>query len=56
MHNVHYFIAFILIVGWAIGFFGYAQGGLIHLILVIGTLVPFVRFTGSTKIILRNSW
>jgi hypothetical protein len=39
MRNVLYFIAFILILGWAIGYFEYAQGGLIHLILVMGIIV-----------------
>lgn len=49
MRNVLYFIAFILIVGWAIGYFGYAQGGLIHLILVMGIIVLCVRMMQERK-------
>lgn len=34
-------IAIIVIIGWAIGYFGYHTGGLFHLILVIA-LIAFV--------------
>ena len=33
-----YIIAVILIISWAIGFFGYAAGGLIHILLVIAII------------------
>jgi hypothetical protein len=35
MGNLLYIIAVILVIIWAIGFFGYAAGGIIHLLLVI---------------------
>ncbi|MCC8425570.1 lmo0937 family membrane protein [Mucilaginibacter sp. UR6-11] len=41
MSNILYIIAVILIIGWAISFFGYAAGGLIHVILVIA-IIAFI--------------
>jgi hypothetical protein len=38
MGNLLYIIAVILIICWAIGFFGYAAGGLIHILLVIAII------------------
>jgi hypothetical protein len=43
MGNILYIIAVILIIGWAIGFFGYAAGGLIHILLVIAIVVIVIR-------------
>ena len=44
MGNLLYVIAFILIIGWAIGFFGYAAGGLIHVLLVIALVLFLLKF------------
>jgi hypothetical protein len=44
MGNLLYIIAVILIIGWAIGFFGYAAGGLIHLLLVIAIVLFLLKF------------
>ena len=41
MGNLLYIIAVVLVVIWAIGFFGYAAGGLIHILLVIA-LIAFL--------------
>jgi hypothetical protein len=38
MSNILYTIAVILIIIWAIGLFGYAAGGLIHILLVIAII------------------
>jgi len=38
MNSLLYIIAVILIIGWAIGVFGYAVGGLIHILLVIAII------------------
>jgi hypothetical protein len=38
MGNILYIIAVILVIIWAIGFFGYAAGGLIHILLVIAVI------------------
>ncbi|HTB51560.1 MAG TPA: lmo0937 family membrane protein [Ferruginibacter sp.] len=35
MRGILYIIAVILIIGWLIGFVGYAAGGLIHILLVL---------------------
>ena len=38
MGNLLYVIAVILIIGWAIGFFAYSAGGLIHILLIIAII------------------
>jgi hypothetical protein len=44
MGNLLYVIAVILIIGWAIGFFGYAAGGIIHVLLVIAIVLFLLKF------------
>jgi len=44
MGNLLYVIAVILIIGCAIGFFGYAAGGLIHVLLVIALVLLLLKF------------
>lgn len=41
MGNLLYVIAVILVIIWAIGFFGYHAGGIIHVLLVIA-IVAFL--------------
>jgi len=43
MGNLLYFIAVILIIGWAIGFIGFHAGGLIHALLVIALIAIVLR-------------
>lgn len=43
MGNLLYIIAVILVIAWAIGFFGYAVGGIIHLLLVIAIIAVLLR-------------
>jgi len=50
MNNLLYLIAVILIIGWAIGFFGYNAGGLIHILLVIALIAVLVRIISGRKI------
>lgn len=38
MENLLYIIAVILIIGWLVGFIGYAASGIIHLLLVIAVI------------------
>jgi predicted ferric reductase len=47
MGNLLYLIAVILVVVWAIGFFGYAAGGIIHLLLVIAIICILLRVIRS---------
>ena len=39
MTSILYIVAVLLIIGWAIGFIGFAAGGLIHILLVIAVIV-----------------
>jgi hypothetical protein len=49
--NLLYVIAVILIIGWAIGYFGYASGGLIHLLLVIGVIILVVKLVQGRRVL-----
>ena len=46
MGNLLYVIAVILVIGWAIGFFGYAAGGIIHVLLVLAITMFLLKFIG----------
>jgi len=43
MGNLLYLIAVILVIIWAIGFFAYSAGGLIHILLVIAVVSILLR-------------
>jgi len=43
MGNLLYIIAVILVIAWAIGYFGYAAGGLIHILLVIAIIAILLK-------------
>jgi len=47
MGNLLYLIAVVLVVIWAIGFFGYHSGGIIHALLVIALIVVVLRVIRS---------
>ena len=49
MSNLLYFIAVILVIGWAIGFFAYSAGGLIHILLVIAIIVILLRVISGRR-------
>ncbi|CAN5527863.1 hypothetical protein BH11BAC1_BH11BAC1_25470 [soil metagenome] len=49
MGNLLYVIAVVLIIVWAIGFLGYAAGGLIHLLLVIAIIAILLRVIQGKK-------
>ena len=38
MRSLLYIIAVILVIGWAVGFFAYNTGGIIHVLLVIAII------------------
>ncbi len=38
MRSLLYIVAVILLIGWAVGFFGYSAGGLIHILLVLAVV------------------
>ncbi len=43
MGNVLYIIAVMMILAWAICYFGYATGGFIHLLLVAAVIIILLR-------------
>lgn len=43
MGNLLYLIAVILVIAWAIGFFGYQASGIIHILLVIAVVAVLLR-------------
>jgi len=43
MANLLYIIAVILVIAWAIGFFAYSAGSLIHILLVIAVIAILLR-------------
>lgn len=51
MGNLLYTIAVILIILWAIGFFAYGTGGLIHILLVIAVIAVLLRVIGGGRFI-----
>lgn len=46
-----YLIAVILLIGWALGFFVFSAGGLIHILLVIAVIAILLRLIrGSSPV------
>ena len=43
MSNLLYIVAVILIIGWALGFFAFHVGGLIHVLLVIALIAIILQ-------------
>ena len=43
MGNLLYVIAVILVIAWAIGFFAYSAGSIIHILLVIAIIAVLLR-------------
>jgi len=50
MGDLLYIIAVILIVAWAIGFFVYSIGSIIHILLVIAIIAVILRVIQGKKI------
>jgi hypothetical protein len=50
MSNLLYTIAVILIIFWAIGFFAYSAGGIIHILLVIAIIAILLRLIQGKKL------
>lgn len=51
MGSLLYIIAVILIIGWAIGFFAYSAGSVIHILLVIAIIAIIFRIIQGRKIL-----
>jgi len=50
MGSLLYFIAVLLIIAWAIGFFAYSVGGMIHILLVIALIAVIFRLIQGKSI------
>ncbi|MFN7099773.1 MAG: lmo0937 family membrane protein [Flavobacterium sp.] len=50
MNNLLYTIAVILVILWAIGFFAYSLGSIIHLLLVIAVIAVVFRLISGKSI------
>jgi len=51
MGNLLYIIAVILIIFWAIGFFAYTAGGIIHVLLVLAIIAILIRVIQGNKVV-----
>ncbi|MFN3916161.1 MAG: lmo0937 family membrane protein [Flavobacteriales bacterium] len=49
MGNILYIAALIMIIFWAIGFFAYSVGGIIHVLLVLAIISFLVRIVSGNK-------
>jgi len=49
MGNLLYLIAVILIIGWALGFFVYGAGSLIHILLVIAVIAVLFQIISGRR-------
>lgn len=51
MGNLLYLVAVILIIAWAIGFFAYSTGGILHILLVIALIAVILRVIQGRRVI-----
>lgn len=51
MGNLLYTIAVILVIIWAIGYLGFASGGIIHILLVIAAIAILIRVIQGRKVL-----
>jgi hypothetical protein len=50
MTDMQYIMAALLITSWAIGFFVFSAGAIIHVLLLIGLVTIFARFMRRSKL------
>jgi len=51
MSSLLYIIAVILVIGWAIGFFAYSAGSVIHILLVIAIIAILINIIRGRNVI-----
>jgi hypothetical protein len=51
MGNLLYLIAVILIIAWALGFFFFSVGGIIHILLIIAIIAIILRVIQGRRIL-----
>lgn len=49
MGNLLYIVAIIMIIFWAVGFFAYSVGAIIHILLVLALISLLVRIISGNK-------
>jgi hypothetical protein len=51
MGSLLYLIAVILVIAWAVGFFAYSAGGIIHILLIIALIAVILRIIQGRRIL-----
>jgi len=51
MRSLLYIVAVILVIGWAIGFFAYSAGSVIHILLVIAIIAIVLNVIRGGKVV-----
>jgi Family of unknown function (DUF5670) len=51
MGNLLYVVAVILIIAWAVGYFAFSAGAIIHVLLVIAIIAVLFRIISGRKIL-----
>lgn len=51
MGNLLYIIAVVLVIAWAIGFFAYSAGGIIHILLIIAIIAIIFRVIEGRRVL-----
>jgi hypothetical protein len=51
MGNLLYIVAVILIIGWALGFFYFSAGGIIHVLLVIAIIAILFQVIRGRRVL-----
>jgi hypothetical protein len=50
MSNLLYTLAIILVIFWAIGFFAFSAGGIIHVLLIIAVIAILLRLIQGRRL------
>lgn len=50
MGNLLYIVAVILIIAWAVGFFAYSAGGIIHILIVIAVIAIIFKVVSGRRV------
>ena len=49
MSSLLYVVAVVLLIGWALGFFVFAAGSIIHILLVLAIIAILLRLIGGNR-------
>lgn len=50
MSSLLYLIAFILLIGWVLGFFVFSLGSLVHILLVVAIIAILFRLISGSRV------